>query len=788
MLTRQQLELVADRLARQARVKTAIDVGVTRDVFPPILSTHGVRTSPAIDLTTAVSIAVHTGCDVVVAFGVGTGLDEAALRPAIAEMTKLAPRILLGSGPTESSTDSRTTPSSSLWARLFAEHAFYVDADFVRSLPVAGTLLFVRAEGGRDGPSVETLRRMVEERDRRIAELTGRVLAIEATITWRLRERATAAMSRLPFGIRAQRLWHVVRRSVEVLLDEGAFAAAAKVRNKLRSGLSSVESQGAGSLDDQYDRWLRRHSVEMTDRRQAVNEQQRFSVRPLVSVVVFASTDDTAALTISVDSIRRQIYPRWELLVLVSKEAQSSLRSVFPDAHLGSDGAVRVTAAKSLLAGLRASKGEFVALLAEGDRLAESALFEIVKWINVGDDADIIYTDEDEIDAEGRRHRPFFKPGWSPDLVLALDYLSRCCIFRRQLLDRLAERTGEADVCDTYDLVLRLSEIASQISHVPKVLYHRREGAQASDSESGRLAVERALRRRGHLARIEMRSSPGSDSLRRFVRYSSRRPLVSIIIPTRDRGDLLRQCLQSILERTDYDHYELLVLDNDSREPESLRILGHLPPQVRVLPFPGSFNYSAINNFGARHTHGEHLLFLNNDVQVISREWLTAMVEQGERPEVGTVGAKLLYPNGTIQHAGVVLGVPGTAGHAFRGQPDVIEGYHGLAHLVRNCTAVTGACLLVRRRVFDEVGGFDERLRIDLNDVDFCLRIRRLGYFIVYTPLARLYHYEGASRRRTRPLADERCFRARWHDVLARGDPYYNQNLTQAAEDWSLRL
>jgi GT2 family glycosyltransferase len=265
-------------------------------------------------------------------------------------------------------------------------------------------------------------------------------------------------------------------------------------------------------------------------------------------------------------------------------------------------------------------------------------------------------------------------------------------------------------------------------------------------------------------------------------------PLVSIIIATRDRLPLLRQCIRSIEERTAYRRYEILVIDNDSREPDALSYLEALARRWPVHRAPGAFNFAAINNLGVRHARGEHLLFLNNDTQVIAPDWLEAMIEHAQRPEVGAVGAKLLFPDGRIQHAGVVVGLGGIAGHAFKHHTGVRADRAGLPDVVRNCSAVTGACLMVSRARFDEVQGFDERLRVVFNDIDLCLRLRERGYLIVFTPRALLYHYESASRGRREPPDDLKLFRSRWGEALRRGDPYYNPNLTLAREDWSLRF
>jgi len=275
--------------------------------------------------------------------------------------------------------------------------------------------------------------------------------------------------------------------------------------------------------------------------------------------------------------------------------------------------------------------------------------------------------------------------------------------------------------------------------------------------------------------------------LRYRVRYKiAGQPLISIIIPTRDRVELLKRCLESIEAKTTYRHFEIIVLDNQSEAPDTLTYLAGLPHMV--VPIRGPFNYSYLNNVGAAHARGEFLLFLNNDIEVITEEWLEALLEHAQRKEVGAVGAKLLYPNGTIQHAGVGLGHGGVAGHAFWYLPADDPGYFDLAQVVRNCSAVTGACMMMRTSVFAAVGGFDENIRVVFNDVDLCLRVREKGYLVVYTPYAVLYHLESATRNSLHPATDEEYVRKRWGRVIAAGDPYYNPHLSLERFDFSLRI
>jgi GT2 family glycosyltransferase len=347
-----------------------------------------------------------------------------------------------------------------------------------------------------------------------------------------------------------------------------------------------------------------------------------------------------------------------------------------------------------------------------------------------------------------------------------------------------------------YDLMLRASERTTRIARVPQVLCHLKPRAMTGDgivahhaaTRDEKRAIEEALRRRQRPGCAEpIFTSRGSRCYTtRF--HLTGRPLVSIIIPTRNQADLLRTALDSIRNRTDYGSYEIVVVDNGSTERGALSYLASLGPPVHVHRWPHAFNYSAINNFAVGVSKGAQLLFLNNDIEIVRPDWLTALLEYAQLPGVGAVGAKLLYSDGTIQHAGVVLKRTGVAHHAFRWAPREVLGVPRLADLPRNCSAVTGACMLVPRKVFEEVGGFDEELRVVLNDIDLCLRIRDRGYAVIYTPHAQLYHHEGSSRGRLHPPSDDDRFLKRWASRFARVDPFYNPNLTDLREDWSVDL
>jgi GT2 family glycosyltransferase len=436
--------------------------------------------------------------------------------------------------------------------------------------------------------------------------------------------------------------------------------------------------------------------------------------------------------------------------------------------------------------------------------LDPDALLEVARLLRGEPGADIIYTDEDRLAPDGRRVAPRFKPDWAYEMFLSLPYTGRLAFYRRSLVEE-AGGLGPATPDDgrprggpgggethgvpalESDLPLRLVERGARVLHIPRVLYHRGPGAAEAPPAAHLAAVQAHLARTGAQATAEPGMAPGTCRVRWRILGE---PLVSLVIPTRDRLDLLERCVRSIEERTGYPHREIVIVDNQSREGATLAWLeaGERQGRFRVVPYPGAFNFAAINNAGVAQAKGEHVVLLNNDTEVIAGEWLEAMLEHSQRPEVGAVGARLLYPDGTIQHAGVVLGLGGVAGHSHKHRPADEPGSLASVAIVRNYSAVTAACLMMRRGLFVELGGMNERdLAVAFNDVDLCLRIRAAGYRVVYTPYATLYHHESASRGFDLDGAEVAWMRRTWGPTLAR-DPYYNPNLTTVREDFSLAL
>lgn len=619
---------------------------------------------------------------------------------------------------------------------------------------------------------VESLGRIVDQQERTIAALNREVDLHARGIGWRLQKRLapfSTWMLRVPV---ARQMYRTMYRALEIWVDEGFLKIFTRTSHKVglalrgRNFLVEGHDRRAPPIEDQYAQWVALHGAppNASAMQSAI---AGFRVRPLVSVIALASDEHAAELQGSIATLKAQSYAQWEVCL-----------------------------ARSRAEALRQATGDYVAFLDAGDALAPQALFELVARLQSDPALDVVYSDEDWLSESGRREDPLFKPDWDPDLLLSTNYLEHLGIFRRELVHEAGGFLPAAGEGEVYDLLLRLSERTRRIAHVPKVLYHRRRRAATSDAALARHAANRdearalddALRRRGRQGRAQAVFTRGSARCYDTRFALTERPLVSIVIPTRDKHALLQTTLESIWARSDYDRYEIIIVDNQSSDPDTVQYLRSLGSRCQVHQWTKPFNYSALNNFGVRHARGEQLLFLNNDVEVVHPDWLTALLEHAQRPDVGAVGAKLLYADGRIQHAGVVVGINRVAANAFRSWPGEAIGHPRLADLTRNCSAVTGACMMVPRRVFEEVGGFDEDLRVVLNDVDLCLKIRQHGYQVVYTPHALLFHYEGSSRGRLHPPPDEKVFQERWREFLDQGDPYYNPNLSYKHDDWRINV
>lgn len=541
-------------------------------------------------------------------------------------------------------------------------------------------------------------------------------------------------------------------------------------------------------------------------------EKQRhhkFSSEPLISVAVPAYHTPELFLRQMIDSLLAQTYHNWELCIANGSPDDQQMKNVLKE-YMEKDSRIRVHELDKNLgiagntnAALEMTKGEFAGILDHDDLLAPNALYEIALALEKDPSLDAVYTDEDKVTTDLSEHfQPHLKPDFNLDLLRSNNYICHFFVVRQAIMDKVGGFRQEFDGAQDHDFIFRCVEEADKVGHVPEILYHwRTHKASTADNpaskmyafEAGRRAIEAHLKRTGTEGVVTHTPDLGFFRVQYPVQEN---PLVSIIIPNKDEKESLRACIESIQQKTEYQNYEILIIENNSTTEEIFSYYEELSkdPKIRVLRWEKEFNYSAINNFGVHHAKGEYLLFLNNDVTVITQGWLKEMLGMCQRKEVGAVGVKLIYPDNTIQHAGCVIGIGGIAGHMFVDMPANRTGYLHKASLLQDMSAVTAACMMVKRTVFEEAGGFTEKLAVAFNDVDLCLKIRKNDHLIVYDPYVQLYHMESKTRGAEDSEAKIRRFqeeieymRCEWIDILKKGDPYYNKNLSLTKWNYSLR-
>lgn len=535
---------------------------------------------------------------------------------------------------------------------------------------------------------------------------------------------------------------------------------------------------------------------------------EKLAYKPKVSIITPVYNVDEKYLHKCIRSVLNQVYSHWELCLIDDGSTQSHIKPIL-EAYSDRDLRINVTflnenqgIAAASNTGISVATGDFLGFLDHDDELSKDALYEVVKKLNRVD-ADIIYSDEDVISREGRCLSAVFKPDFSPDLLFSYNYITHFLVVRRKLVEAVDGFSSALEGAQDYDLILKLTDKTKKIVHIPKILYHWRSIAASTSADpnsksyahaSGQAALESALNRK----KIKADVLP-TDKL--FYYHVKRRlahhPLVSIIIPFRDEPEHLKKCIDAILVRSTYRNFEIIGINNDSREPETIELISNMEKKdhrVRFHGFSGPFNYSKVNNYGVCLANGEHVTLMNNDVEIENSDWIESLLEHSQRDDVGAVGAKLYYPNNTIQHAGIIIGIRGFAGHSHKNYPREDRGYYSRLVCVQNVSAVTGALMMVKKRLYEELGGLDEdHLAISLNDVDFCLRLRKRGYLNIFTPFCEAIHYESVSRgyegspdKKQRFSREIHNFQRKWKALLELGDPYYNPNLTLNREDFSI--
>ena len=511
-----------------------------------------------------------------------------------------------------------------------------------------------------------------------------------------------------------------------------------------------------------------------------------------------------------IESVRSQSFSFWELCLANADPEDREVAEIL-ERYCREDRRIRVKNLKenkgiseNTNAALAMARGEFVGLLDHDDLLAPDALYEMAARLEKDGGIDVFYTDEDKVTTDLSEHfQPHLKPDFNLDLLRSNNYICHFFVVRREIAERIGGFRPEFNGAQDYDFIFRCTEEAEKIVHIPRILYHWRvHSASTADNpaskmyayEAGKRAIEGNLERSGVRGVVSLRQDYGFYDVHYPVEGE---PLVSILIPNKDQKETLMHCIHSVLETSTWKNLEILIIENNSEQEETFACYRELEkdPRIRILTYPGkTFNYSAINNFGVQQAKGEYLLFLNNDIEVITPDWIEQMLGNCQRPEVGIVGAKLYYPDNTIQHAGIIIGIGGIAGHAFLGLARAKSGYLHKASLQMDYSAVTAACMMMKAEAFRKAGGFEEKLTVAFNDVDLCLRTVEQGWLVVYDPHVEMYHYESKSRgaedseEKLRRFQQEIEFmRTRWIRLLKDGDPNYNPNLTLSKWNYSLR-
>lgn len=594
--------------------------------------------------------------------------------------------------------------------------------------------------------------------------------------------------------------WQRVRRGLGYIRRNGLISTYRRLKM----------DQAPGKSVQDYQVWISKN--ENWDVEAIQKEIQNFKYQPKISILMPVYNVEQNWLEKCIQSVQNQFYPNWELCMADDCSTDASVRPIL-EKYAQSDERIKVVfrsenghISRATNSALEIATGEFVALLDNDDELAPIAFYEVVKALNENPELDLIYSDEDKIDMQGNRFDPAFKPDWSPDLLLGTNYISHLGVYRRSIMNEIGGFRPGFEGSQDYDLVLRFTEktTAQRIHHIPKVLYYWRilPTSTAADQstkgyafEAGLKAVQEALVRRGIKGTAHHAAGNGLYDVEYEVLSTD---LVSIIIPTRDGYDDMLRCLNSIVAKTSYPNYEVIVADNGSTDERMEKLYakfkGQLGERFRVESIDIPFNYSRINNLAAQKAKGKYLLFLNNDTEVITPGWITKMVSFAQFERIGMVGAKLYYPNQTIQHAGVIVGLGGAAGHCHHTYPKGDFGYFGKLEINVNYLAVTAACCMIRKADFEQLGGFEEKLTVAFNDVDLCLREYEAGHDNVWLHGVELYHYESQTRgyentpeKKARFDQETKFMEDRWGKYIV-NDPFYNPNLSRVGGHFGIRL
>lgn len=580
-------------------------------------------------------------------------------------------------------------------------------------------------------------------------------------------------------------------------------------KNKSISGSIGFQAHAKLKVKDPYEIWIIKNEPTKEELEADKEKSLLFKYRPKISIVTSVWNTEERWLKLAIESVLNQVYDNWELCIADGGSTQPYIKEIL-DYYTKKDSRIKVKfltenrgIALNSNEALSLATGEFVAFLNHDGELAPFALFEVVRSIDKNPEVQFIYSDRDKITEKGLRFEPFFKPDWSPDYLLSQNYLCHLNVVQKDLLDEVGWFIEGYDESQDYDLFLRITEKTNKIVHIPKILYHQRTlstyvvnriDVKPDTTNSSLKALQSAVNRRGWPAIAAHGMAKG---LYRVKFQLEPEPKVSIIIPTKDKSGVLKKCIDSILNKTTYKNYEVIIIDNLSTEQKTFDYYEELEaiPNVRLFKYEKPFNFSEINNYAVSKTDSEYILFLNNDTEIITKNWIELMAGFACRRDTGAVGVKLIYPNGRIQHAGLILDESGNVRRAHNCYRQNSLGYAGRIQSIQNVSAVAAACMMVRRKVFDEIGGFNPRFAVAHGDIDFCLKLIDKHYLIVYEPHVELYHHESLSRgledtpeKVERRKKENDLFLGRWGHVLKHGDRYSNPNLTVEKEDFSIRI
>lgn len=624
----------------------------------------------------------------------------------------------------------------------------------------------------------------------------GRKLTLELSADGR-ESTYVAALDKIRHGENGQDTANIFQKTLRYWKNYGLKNTIKKVCQKL-----------SGQRDyGNYEDFLKKYGVK--EEELARQRQEVFENGPCFSIAVPLYQTKEKYLREMIESVQAQTYTNWELCLADGSGREHSLQPVVGE-YIAKDKRIKYCLLDSNegIAGntneaLKMADGDFVVLTDHDDLLSPEALYQCAKAVQKESQTDVIYSDEDKVDMSGKKFfEPHFKSDYNIDLLCTMNYICHLFVVRKDVMERAGLFESCYDGAQDHDFILRCTEKAEHIVHIPKVLYHWRCHAQSTSEnpESKLYAFENGCKAvKAHYDRIgipaEVEQGPFYGMYRTHYLWKEQ-PLVSILIPNKDHVTDLKKCMDSIEEKSTYRNFEFIIVENNSTEEETFAYYKEIEKRdnVRVLYYKEDFNYSRINNLGAKEANGEYVLLLNNDTEMIEPDSIKEMLDVCMRPDVGIVGAKLIFEDNTIQHAGVIIGFGGVAGHAFIGQDRDDNGYFSRIISVQDLSAVTAACLMVRRSVFDEVEGLNEEFKVAFNDIDFCLKVRKAGYLVVYNPYAQFYHYESKSRGQedsadkvARFQQEIGLFGERWGELLEHGDPYYNPNLTLDKADFSLK-